>query len=265
MIRLTVISFLLLGSQAIGQTEIYNEDFQSGMPVDYTIVDNDGLTPHASASEHTDAWIIVSDPDNLGDSVASSTSYFDPAGQADRWLITPSISLGAFGNVMYWEGKVHDPSFPDGYYVLISITDTQLSSFIDTMKIINVESEDWVEHSVNLSDSGYNNQNVHLAFVNRTNDGFKLFIDDIRVESEDPVSVDEFTHDAISIYPNPSSDFIHTSGIENITEISVISCDGKIVLSSSDEKIDISHLQNGNYVVVIEGDSQIIRTKFVKN
>ena len=99
---------LTLGVYSIAQTEVYNEDFQSGIPVDFTIVDNDGLTPDASVAEYTDAWIHLVDPDDTAqtDSVMGSTSYFSPTGQADRWMITPAITLGSFGNTLFWERKI---------------------------------------------------------------------------------------------------------------------------------------------------------------
>ena len=36
---------VLSATAVVAQTEIYNESFQSGLPVSYTIVDNDGFTP----------------------------------------------------------------------------------------------------------------------------------------------------------------------------------------------------------------------------
>jgi len=170
---------LLIGTQAMGQIEIYNEDFQSGLPVDYLIVDNDGLTPDPQVIDFADAWIELVDPDNAADTIMGSTSFFDPVGQADRWLITPAITLGAYGNFLYWEAKSHDPSFPDGYYVMASSTDTQISSFTDTLVIISAELEDWTSREVNLSEKLLDGQTIYIAFVNRTDDGFKLYVDDI--------------------------------------------------------------------------------------
>lgn len=235
------------------QTEVYNEDFQGGIPVSYTIVDNDGLTPAIAVSEFTSAWITKADPDNTNDTVAASTSFFDPTGQADRWLITPAITLGAYGNILYWEARSHDPSYPDGYDVYISTTDTQLASFTDTLFKTTGELAEWNPHAVNLSEEGYNSATVHLAFVNRSNDRFKLYIDDIRVEIEDPLSVENIKTVEPKIYPNPATDQF-TVNIK-LKSVVILDLAGQEVLRTTNQTIMTSALSNGSYLVVIEHES----------
>jgi Secretion system C-terminal sorting domain/Cleaved Adhesin Domain len=266
MIKKTVLFIAaLVGSQVNAQTEIYNEDFQSGIPGTYTIVDNDFLTPNAAVSEYTDAWILLPDPDNAADSVMSSTSYFDAPGLADRWLITPPIALGAFGNKVYWEAKSKDASFAEDYYILVSKTDTQLSSFTDTLILIFQELETWQSQVADLSEIGMDNETVHLAFVNRTYDGFKLYIDDIRVEMEDPSSVNELTETQILTYPNPSSDIVNVTGIQDITSIEITSMSGSKLLESGESSINISSLATGRYILIARSKSTIARTVILRN
>jgi len=265
MIKKTLIAITLLGTQAFAQTEIYNEDFQSGLPVAYTLVDNDGFTPNLAVAEYTSAWIELTDPADANDTIVGSTSYFDPVGQADRWLITPAISLGAYGNIAYWEAKSHDASFPDDYIVLVSKTDVQLSSFADTLLMVNSELPDWTAHDGNLSDLGLDNETVYLAFVNRTEDGFKLYLDDIRVEMEDPSGINELEAVQIKVSPNPSSDVIYISGMQSIKEVNIISVSGQVLQQSSTEMVDLSSLESGRYIVEVKNDSQIARTLIVKN
>jgi hypothetical protein len=98
----------ILGSFYMGisaQTVILSTDFQQGMPAVYTIVDNDGKTPDALVAEYTSAWITTVDPENAADTVAASTSYFTEMDSASRWMITPPLSLGAFGNFLEWNAK----------------------------------------------------------------------------------------------------------------------------------------------------------------
>lgn len=237
----------------IAQTEVYNEDFQSGLPVAYTIVDNDGLTPDASVSDFAPAWHALVDPDDASqmDTVVGSTSFFSPAGRADRWLITPAITLGAYGNILYWEARSHDPSYLDGYDVYISTTDTQLSSFTDTLTMVILENATWTSRSVNMSEAGYNNQTVHLAFVNRTNDGFKLYLDDIRVVIEDPVGIEEASMVSLSVYPNPSSDLIKVQADQLVTELKLISFDGKMVMTTDQSELNVSGFNPGVYQLMI--------------
>lgn len=261
------VSFLfacVLSTSLIAQTEIYNENFDAGMPVNYTIVDNDGLTPASAVSEFTSAWIRLADPENTSDTVMGSTSFFDPTGTADRWLITPGISLGTFGNYLHWEAKSHDPSHPDDYFVLVSTTDTQLSSFTDTVGHIIEEFATWTSRQVNLSGYGFDNQTVHVAFVNRTEDGFKLYLDDIRVVEEDPVGIDELSDVQLTVYPNPATDVINVEGAD-VLSMSVISMDGKQMLfNEKAQQIRVDLLTPGMYFLDVLTDKGISRKRFIK-
>ena len=263
--RIIAITLVLISFKGYAQTEIYNEDFQSGLPLSYSIVDNDGLNPAAAVSEYTEAWIVLTDPDDASDTIMGSTSYFDPAGQADRWLITPQIVLGTYGNIAYWEARSHDASFPDDYYVMISTTDNQVSSFTDTLIHVYGELATWNSRQANISDLGINGQSVYLAFVNRTDDGFKLYIDDIRVEMEDPSAIKEQDQLQFSVYPNPSNGIINISGIQDIMSVEVLTNSGQTIRESNSESIDISELASGRYFLIVRTDSAIGRTSIIKH
>lgn len=260
-----VLTIGLISFQALSQTQVYSEDFQNGIPATFDIIDNDGLTVNATVSDFSDAWTLIADPNNPGDSIVGSTSYFDPVGQADRWLITPSITLGAFGNMLYWDAKSHDASFPDSYYVLASTTDTQLSSFTDTVYFNFAEQADqWNYRSTNLSEFGLDNETIHLAFVNRTNNGFKLYLDSISIEIEDPASVKENKIDFVKVFPNPAQDFVNIQG--KFDDYSLYSAQGTIVLrNSSSNTIDLSILNSGVYFLEINKEGRVQRTRIIKN
>lgn len=262
--RIIGFTIVLLAAQGYAQTEIYNEDFQSGLPLAYSIVDNDGLIPASAVSEYTEAWVVVADPDDSNDTIMGSTSYFTPSGQADRWMITSAISLGAYGNIAYWEAKSHDASFPDDYYVLVSTTDNQLSSFTDTLIHVSGELATWNSREANISDLGINDQTIYLAFVNRTDNGFKLYIDDIRVEMEHSSSLEQTEIVQFKAYPNPSSGIIQVSGIQDIKTIEIVSFSGVRLLQSNTGIIDLSELASGRYILVIRTGSGIGRTIVIK-
>ncbi len=240
-------------------------DFQTGMPISYSIVDNDGNTPASAVAEYTSAWITVQDPENINDTVAASTSYFTPAGTASRWMITPQLTLGGYGNFVSWEARSHDASFPDDYLVLVSTTDLALSSFTDTIGYVIEENVDWTSRSVNLSNLGYDNQSIYIAFVNVTDDGFKLYIDDIHVWKEDPVGINEISTTIMTVYPNPATDFIHINTQENIRYSKVIDLSGIVLHQTELKHIQISHFPSGVYFLEIHTDLGNYRVKFIKN
>lgn len=263
--KLTFLLFITLTTQGFSQTDLLVTDFQTGIPLSYSIVDNDGLTPHAQVSEYASAWITVEDPENPSDTVAASTSYFTSPGTASRWLITPSLSLGAFGNFLEWDAKSHDASFPDDYLVLVSTTDAQIASFTDTIGYIIEENAEWTLRTANLSEEGYDGQTIYVAFVNVTEDGFKLYIDDIRVWKEDPVSVQENDiHTAISVYPNPSNGIIHVKSESVIDKISLFNSNGQMLLQSNEKQLNIEAFPAGIYFLHVESAQKVKTIKIVK-
>jgi hypothetical protein len=214
--------------------------------------------------DFADAWISLADPLDSTDTIVGSTSYFDPIGTADRWLITPQINLGAYGNYLYWDGRSDDPSFPDGYFVLVSRTDTQISSFTDTVAIVNAELATWNADTVNLSAFGLDGEQIHIAFVNRTFDGFKLYLDSISVFVDDPVGLEENTPLAVSVFPNPTRDRVKLSVLANT--VNVYGLSGAAVARFEDtDVVSLEGLESGIYYLeIVQGNSRA-RKKIVKH
>ena len=258
-----ILALGFISTNSMAQTQVYSEDFQNGLPISYSIVDNDGFTPNAAVIEFADAWISMVDPDNPNDTIVGSTSYFEPVGQADRWLITPAIALGASGNFLYWDAKSHDPSFPDDYLVLASKTDVQLASFTDTLIHVAGESFEWNYRELNLSDAGLDGETVHIAFVNRTNDGFKLYLDSISVNIDDPVGLETLASLEVNVYPNPTEGKVTISGA--FDRAIVYSLAGTILLETSLKSIDLTSFESGVYQIIILQGDRIHRTRIIKN
>jgi hypothetical protein len=262
--RLLFGAVLILSHALIAQVDLFVTDFQSGMPAAYTIVDNDHLTPAAQVAEYTDAWIVVTDPNNPSDSVAASTSFFEPIGTADRWLITPPMNLGAYGNYIAWSARSQDASFPDSYRVLLSTTDNALASFTDTLGTIAGEFVDWTDRFVNLSTQGYANQTVYVAFVNITENGFKLYIDDIHAWKEDPVSVTDAEKPTFRLFPNPATDCLHIVAEQGYIRSEVYAMDGSLLLSSNATDLQIQFLPQGVHIIRVYTSQGVSTQRFVK-
>lgn len=263
--KLIHFSFVLFCSGLLqAQTLVFSEDFQNGIPTGFTLLDEDGYTVDPSVSEFQPAWISLPDPLNTNDTVAGATSFFSPVGIADRWLITPLITLGSYGNSLSWEARSHDASFPDSYQVLISTTDTQVSSF-DTLKIVYSELSSWNARTLNLSDSGYNDVSVYLAFRIFTNDGYKLYLDDIQVHIDDPVALNEVSGNHIQLYPNPVKEILYFTSDKTLT-YTVINSYGVRVLSGSGLLVDVSSLSAGMYIIEFQDQKgQHSRQRFMRD
>lgn len=262
--HLFTVTFLLTAIAANAQTTIFQENFDAGIPNSFILYNNDGYTPHATVSEYTNAWISKTDPDDATNTVASSTSYFDSPGLADRWLITPSISLSAFGNALSWSGKSHDASYAESYLVLLSTTGTAIENFTDTLAAVVNEDIYWTNHTVNLSDEGFNDQNVHIAFVLRTVDGFKFYMDSLKVTGEDPVGLNKIEEKTFKMFPNPATENISIEADFEIQLVRIRDLNGAVIIETNASQIEVQTLSGGIYLLELIHAGGVTSKKFVK-
>lgn len=244
------------------QTNILMTDFQGGIPNNYTLLNIDGAQPNAQVLDFASGWIAIPDPENPTDTVAGASSYFISADTSNRWLITPALQLGSFGNFISWEAKSHDPSYPDDYLVLVSKTSNDPSSFTDTIGSVQEENFEWTFREVDLSAAGYNDSTIYVAFVLRTFDGFKLYLDDIQVRKDDPVGMNENILNLV-LYPNPASQFLSVQ-LEGFLKATVYNLDGQVLIHSTTEHIDLSTLHAGSYYIQCQSEFGTLTKRFVK-
>ena len=162
---------------------IFEQDFESGSIAPMTMVDEDGLTPAPNVSGYTDAWNIR-EAGNIGaegSMVAVSNSWYSAPGAANDWLITPQLSIVDASTALAWEAQAVDPDFPDGYEVLVSITDNEIASFTDVVFSTAAEQGGDVLEKRTLSLADYVGKDIYIAFRNNSFDKFLLAIDNIKV------------------------------------------------------------------------------------
>lgn len=260
---------VIASSTLFGQVTIFEENFDATtIPASFTIIDNDGHTVDSDVQEYTNAWIYKEDPTDPSNGTASSTSYFSPVDRADRWLITPKITLGAFGNYLSWKGLSHDASFPDSYKVMISTTGTTVADFTDTLVVISNETPTWNNHTESLV--AYEGQEIYIAFVNTTFNGFKLYLDSLNVRELDPMSVQK-EEIQLAVYPNPMKDIINLStGSSVILNVEIYNSFGQKVVEeslknrSTQHSVSVANLENGIYFISVETSAGVVRKKVIK-
>lgn len=257
--------FFVASFGSLAQTVVFEENFDSGIPLSFTLHNQDGYTPHSSVSEYTEAWMSKEDPTDASNTVASATSYFSPVGMADRWLVTPAITLSSFGNYLSWSGKSHDASFSESYLVLISTTGTSVENFTDTLKAVVNESTYWTNHTVSLSDAGYDDETVYIAFALRTVDGFKFYMDSLKVVGEDPLNTNNLTNISdFKLYPNPATDNIFFQSEFPVQHAIIRDVNGTVVLKTEESNIAIQHLSSGIYFLELVHSNGVSSRRFVK-
>lgn len=65
------------------------------------------------------------------------------------------------------------------------------------------------------------------------------------------VSLTEESLVVASVYPNPASDVLNIKSAEVVKSVSVVTMDGKVLLTSTSTSIDISNLSAGTYVYIV--------------
>ena len=257
-----VIVFLSLGSISNAQTILFEEDFTDGIPEDWTILNEDGLTPAEEVDAFTDGWIghIAGT-----DTAAASTSYYDPSGQANDYLITPAVSIGNFSKIV-WSARSVDASYPDGYQVLISTTGTDTASFTDTLLTVTEESAYFSTRSIELDAEGYANQDIYIAFQNNTNNGYILLIDDVVFLGAETAGVEypAVYESTLTLYPNPTVDQLTAKTNEQVISFIVYSMTGEVLTKSNSNQIDVSDLEAGTYIAQIQTSTGVRTEQFIK-
>lgn len=162
----------------IGSWTLYNVDGLT--PVTATFAAGDGLPALV-----TNAWNVLSltQIQNSGNStfvsyaypagatgmagnVAVANSFYNPAGTANDWLVSPQINIptGATGVNLTWSAtSLGTAEYLENYKVYISTTGNQVSNFTTILKTVTNEPRTGTYHTVSLN--SYVGQNIYIAFL----------------------------------------------------------------------------------------------------
>jgi hypothetical protein len=176
-----ILTLLFMGAVFV-QTQaqvLFFQDFESGVLDPMTAVDVDGKTvnPNVAGVAGPTFQVVQQTATNK---MVVSTSWFEPVGQADDWLISPPLTVADSNTFLIWEAYSPDASYRDGYQVRISTTDDQIASFTNLALNVAAELTTLTKRSVKLD--AYVGQTIYFAFRNNSNDKYLLFMDNIRVE-----------------------------------------------------------------------------------
>ena len=88
-------------------------------------------------------------------------------------------------------------------------------------------------------------------------------------EASSPMKVDEVSGSKFVLSPNPASDLITLSNIDNLSvvKLSIISTDGKLVknVTLTNNTFSVSELSNGMYILSIQtADGKKYAEQFIK-
>jgi hypothetical protein len=259
--------FLFNTIKVSGQTVLIDENFNAGFPSGWLLIDHDNLPifNHPAVNFINDAFVIRDNPDdpNIGDSLLMASSWHATPGQADNYLITPQITLGAFGNYVYFDARSVDLTHPEGLEIRVSVTGTAIEDFfvLDSAYYNLTMSPYWNTYAVSLDSIGVQGQQLYVAFRHIGNDQYLLLLDNIRIETENTVGISSKENQPITLYPNPAREQLYLSGIEHTEEALITDLTGQVIWRGRvQNEIDIQSLATGIYMLTCKGVTQ----KFVK-
>ncbi len=160
---------------------IFYEDFSTGIG-SFSTFDVDGLNPEVNPpfnGTNSTAW-VGNDP--IGTGRAISTSWYNPVGTADDWMISSAIVLNA-SSTLRWTAVAYSSAFPDGYEVRISTTSQSVAGCLANPALFTTVAENpyFSPRKIDLALAGYQNQTVYIGFRNISTDMYILGIDDVLV------------------------------------------------------------------------------------
>lgn len=193
---------LAILTSGMASAQVWSENFNStvpnALPLGWTQNNVDGNTVVTNINNTwnfgTNAWVSWNYTGDPHGKVAASTSWYNPAGISDDWLITPQFTVPA-NAVIEWEGYAVEQGYQDGYQVKISTTGTAVVDFNANPTLLTVAQENitWTNRSLSLNT--YSGQTVYIAFINNSNDKNRLYLDnfEVLVPAGDDGSVVEIT------------------------------------------------------------------------
>lgn len=139
--------------------------------------------------------------------------------------------------------------------------------FGSNMGISKYDGKNWVDYSQILNTGEVNaiaSDSTNILWIATPNYGvFKYYINrDANISSSE-----NLTYDGFNIYPNPTSDFVYFKNIENIKEVIITSIEGDVVKHLAkvyNDRINISDLPKGMYIIAIKNDNNTHSSKIVK-
>ncbi|MDL2262280.1 choice-of-anchor J domain-containing protein, partial [Bacteroidales bacterium OttesenSCG-928-I21] len=258
---------------------LVNTTFPTSMaPYNWTTYDGDGGTVYGNYSSlglsSTKSFVVyskslVNNTSTINEEFSTTPYAGDKCGFAmtnstgganNDWLISPQIDLGVNSSFKLYVRSVTSTWGLESYKIAVSTTDNSPSSFT-VLGGVRQAPATWTEINVDLS--AYDGQSVYVAVNYTSNDVFAFMVDNLAILSQ--VSAEHETMGRnINVYPNPANDIINISAAEG-ANVKVLNITGQELINVNNavenQKIDISNLQPGVYVIQVTQNNNISTRK----
>lgn len=190
----------------------------------------------------------------------------------EDWLISPQIQLANSGNKLSLWLKTLSSSYGDERFRIGIFSGTGNPTKSEDFTIISQDYSltepwqyafsSWKEFSFDLDN--FSNQNIRIGILCLTQQGSMLMVDDVKVTTSEIVlqTYNLEKDNLIKIYPNPAVDKISIiSNNKDIKNCKILDTNGRIILNTIEDKIDISTLKSGIYFIQCKFENDKIATK----
>ncbi|MFP3595202.1 choice-of-anchor J domain-containing protein [Chryseobacterium sp. SIMBA_029] len=212
------------------------------------------------------------------------------AGSISNWLITPAISVKDGDIVSFFTRKGTDgvDDYPDRLELRYSTAATTVNptgatgvgSFTNLGVTVNaalaagfVYPKTWTKYSFTVAGVGTTPVSVKFGFRYYVTNGGPsgansdlIGIDTFSIDRPTlAVNDSEVSKKAISVYPNPTTDFVAINGSGKVKNIEIFDIAGKRVEAKLDgNKVDVRNLASGVYIINVEIEGKNFTEKFIK-
>lgn len=263
--KLLLTSALLLSAFYYGQTIVFEENFNNPAKVAlWGNVDRDG---------DGEKWEFYNAEEDemlafTGD-FATSWSWYIEAFTPDNTLTSPVFTLpNGQGSITlkFKVGAFDEEVFEEHYAVYVipansAFNGTETPVFEETLDAGYTQ----VAKNISVDISEFAGQEVQLVFRHyECTDIAFIGLDDVEVNVEGKMEASRVNKNLVSIYPNPTSDFIKVQNVKDLQLVRIFDMSGKKVKETSSADIDIRNLSNGQYILNIYSGNEVMSRKFIK-
>ncbi len=233
-------------SDGINAVQVINDDIEEGNwgGIAYPITKYSKYSISADVYlENTDnsdyEMLALYNENNDYDLVGGLLFYYD--GEIAYEDMNNSISLGT------WT--------PKKWYNVKAEVDLKLKKviyFLDNVKV----------KETNISNLNNEITEVDFSFDNY---GSGFIVDNINIIDLENLKLNEYNNTETSIYPNPTTDYININSSEKNNTIKITDLTGKEIFNGiNTNKINVTHLTKGIYLINIKTDNSESIQKFIK-
>mgnify|MGYP001218942974 CR=1 FL=1 len=192
----------------------------------------------------------------------------------EDWLITPMLDLsGDYDNVtlMFEEAINYAGTIDEQQEVYVStdyVDDASTATWTKLTVTNRPVGDSWDFSSVDpisLNDYiGEASVYVGFKYTSTDTDAATWEVDNIEVTTG--VGIAGANVNNLTIYPNPAQNEVFVKGVENISNVEILSLDGKVVMSeqTNNNRIDVSSVNDGMYILRVISGNEVYTTRFVK-